>query len=223
MTPFEKLLEKKKLKLKAKKQARKKTLTGKDDDDEDKNGYSSSDFDDIDMNDPYFAEEFQNDEFKMPKKKNKDKKKSSDDIDEDKLQQQKELELLLDDGDDEKAHFSLKKIQESEEMSSKKKKRKLKKLKKSGAMLEDAADTFELNIKDERFGAVFNKPDYNIDPTDSSFKKTKGMEKLIQEKIKRRYDADDTNEVTEESPAKKKHKDIQLNMLVKNIKRKVGK
>lgn len=175
------------------------------------------------MNDPYFAEEFQNDEFEKPKKKKKDKKKKNlnDEDDEEKMQAQKELELLLDDGDDEKAHFSLKKIQENEEMSSKKKKRKLKKLKKSGVKVEDVADNFELNVGDERFKAVFNKPDFNIDPTDPGFKKTKGMEKLIHEKIKRRYEKDD--EIAEELPAKKKHKDVHLNLLVKNIKRKVGK
>jgi hypothetical protein len=225
LTPFERILEKKKLKKKAKKQARKKKIAGEDGDEEgEKNGYSSSDFDDIDMNDPFFAEEFQNKEFEMPKKKKKDKRKNynNDEEDEEKLQAQKELELLLDDADDEKAHFSLKKIQESEEMSSKKKKRKLKKLKKDGVKIEEIADNFELNVRDERFRAVFNKPDYNIDPTDSNFKKTKGMEKLIQEKIKRRYDDDDYG-VSEEQPSKKKQKDVQLNMLVKNIKRKVGK
>lgn len=220
LTPFEKILEKKKLKKKAKKQARKKKLNGNDE--EEKNGYSSSDFDEIDMNDPYFAEEFQNDEFEKPKKKKKDKKKKfeNDEHDEEKLQAQKELELLLDDGNDDKAHFSLKKIQENEEMSSKTKKRKLKKLKKKGIKVEENTDNFELNVGDERFKAVFNNPNFNIDPSDSSFKKTKGMEKLIQEKIKRRYD-DET--ISEELPAKKKHKDVQLNMLVKNIKRKVGK
>lgn len=224
LTPFEKILEKKKLKKKAKKQTRKKKLTGDDDDDDEadaKNGYSSSDLDDIDMNDPFFAEEFENDEFEKPKRK-KDKKKKAivESGDEQKLQAQKELELLLDDGSDKKAHFSLKKIQENEEMSSKKKKRKLKKLKKSGAKIEDVIDNFELNVGDNRFGAVFSKPDYNIDPTNPSFKKTKGMEKLIQEKLKRRHDND---AVLEELPAKKKHKDVHLSMLVKNIKRKVGK
>ncbi|CRK97429.1 CLUMA_CG010818, isoform A [Clunio marinus] len=234
LTPFEKILEKKKLKKKARKEARKKKFKNDDednDDDDDEDGYSSSDFDDIDMNDPYFAEEFANNEFKMPKKMSnkKQKKKSSQnsDDDEEKKRRQMELELLLSDAtEDKKAHFSLKQIQENETMSSSKRKRRMKKSKKE-AIKELPDDNFELNIKDDRFNAVYSKPDFNIDPTDPNFKKTKGMEVLIQEKLKRRYNDDagessikpDTNH-----PEKKiKTKDVALNMLVKNIKRKVGK
>lgn len=202
--------------------ARKEKFKKEGDEDGDKDGYSSSDFDDIDMNDPYFAEEFQNDEYEKPKSKKKDKKKKAknDEVDESDLLAQKELELLLDDGNDEKSHFSLKKIQESEDMSSKKKKRKLKKLKKSGVKVEEATDNFKLNTGDSRFGAVFSNPEFNIDPTDASFKKTKGMEVLIQEKLKRRFD----NEQPEDLPVvKKKAKNVELSMLVKNLKRKMGK
>ncbi|XP_070492045.1 ESF1 homolog [Chironomus tepperi] len=223
LTPFEKILEKKKLKKKAKKEQRKKKLKGGEDENE--NGYSSSDFDDIDMNDPYFAEEFANGEFKMPSKKsskNKKNQKSDDDSEaEEKLQAQKELELLLEDNEEEKSHFSLKKIQENEEMTSSKKKRKLKKLKKQGINVEEPVDNFELNVQDDRFKAVFSQPEFNIDPTNSGYKKTKGMEKLIQEKLKRRH-TDDV-EQTEVVEKKKKIKDVSLNLLVKNIKKKVGK
>lgn len=223
LTPFEKILEKKKQKKKAKKEQRKKKLKG--DDDENENGHSSSDFDDIDMNDPYFAEEFANGDFKMPNKKGSKKKKHENAEDnpeaDEKLKAQKELELLLEDNEEEKSHFSLKKIQENEDMSSSKKKRKLKKLKKQG-LTEEPVDNFELNVKDDRFKAVFSQPEFNIDPTNSGYKKTKGMEKLIQEKLKRRHtdDVEHTDDVVEK---KKKIKDVSLNLLVKNIKRKAGK
>ncbi|CAG9804464.1 unnamed protein product [Chironomus riparius] len=223
LTPFEMILEKKKQKKKARKEQRKKKLKGGDDDNE--NGYSSSDFDDIDMNDPYFAEEFANGDFKMPSKKGSKKKKNEkleDDPEaEEKLKAQKELELLLEDNEDEKSHFSLKKIQENEEMTSSKKKRKIKKLKKQGINVDEPVDNFELNVQDDRFKAVFSQPDFNIDPTNAGFKKTKGMEKLIQEKLKRRHT--DDAEQTETAEKKKKIKDISLNLLVKNIKRKAGK
>lgn len=223
LTPFEKILEKKKQKKKVKKELRKQKLKGDANED---NGYSSSDFDDIDMNDPYFAEEFANGEFKMPSKKNKNNKKKeqlSDDPDnEEKLKAQKELELLLDDNEDEKSHFSLKKIQESEEMSSKKKKRKLKKLKKQGITTEEPVDNFELNVKDDRFSAVYSQPEFNIDPTNPGYKKTKGMEKLIHEKLKRRQ-TDEGHPEDSAEPTKKKIKDVSLNLLVKNIKKRVGK
>ena len=177
------------------------------------------------MNDPYFAEEFANGEFKMPSKKSSKKKKNKaleDPEAEEKLKAQKELELLLEDNDDEKSHFSLKKIQENEEMTSSKKKRKLKKLKKQGIKVEEAVDNFELNVQDDRFKAVFSQPEFNIDPTNSGYKKTKGMEKLIQEKLKRRH-TDDVEQHTDIAEKKKKIKDVSLNLLVKNIKRKVGK
>lgn len=220
LTPFEKILEKKKQKKKAKIDARKmkRTKGGVD------GGDSSSD-DDIDMNDPYFAEEFANGEFEMTKKTSKNKKKKEkamrDESDEEeKLMAQKELELLLDDGEYEKSHFSLKKIQDSETMTSSKRKRKLKKSKKDLSDL--PIDNFEINLKDDRFSAVYSKPDFNIDPTDPGFKKTKGMEVLIQEKLKRRYNDDDGGLFV---PADKKPKtrDVSLKMLVKNIKRKAGK
>lgn len=233
LTPFEKILEKKKLKQKARKEARKKKFKGDgEDDDEDENGYSSSDFDEIDMNDPYFAEEFANDEFKMPKKKlsknkkNKIKKAARDESDnEDKERAQKELELLLDDGTDDKAHFSLKKIQEDEQMSSSKRKRRLKKSKKD-YKTDQPVDSFELNIKDDRFNAVYTQPEFNIDPADPNFKKTKGMEVLIQEKLKRRYNDDDGAASTSNglsTEKKQKTKDVSLKMLVKSLKRKAGK
>ena len=226
LTPFEKILEKKKLKKKAKKEARKKKFkNGDDDTSEDE--YSSSDFDDIDMNDPYFAEEFANDEFKMPKKLSKNKKKEqksqqNESDEEEKLRAQKELELLLDDGTDEKAHFSLKKIQDNETMSSSKRKRHLKKSKKESKN-EQPVDNFELNIKDDRFNAVYTQPEFNIDPTDPNFKKTKGMDVLIKEKLKRRYNDNDVALGSNGSVEKKQKKDVSLNLLVKSIKRKAGK
>lgn len=181
ITPFEKIIEKKKQKSKLKKLAR----TGNEKSKE-KDGYSSSDFDDIDMNDPFFAEEFQNDEFEKPKKKkNKNRKKLMRDESPETLNAKNDLELLLDDNNDAKSHFSLKEIQKNEEITSKKKK-KLKKMKKGDDTMND---NFELNVADSRFSAVFSNPEFNIDPTDPHFKKTKGMEKLIEEKLKRRYNS----------------------------------
>lgn len=216
LTPFEKILEKKKTKKKAKKEARKKKIEGENDS-EVENGYSSDDFD-VDMNDPFFAEEFADREFEKPKKsKNKSKKKSEEVSDEQQIQAEQELALLLDDGDDDKAHFSLKKIQEKEEMTKSKKKRKLKKSKQNQESNSDPVDNFALNINDNRFAAVYTSADFNIDPSDPHFKKTKGMETLIHEKLKRRTD----DEPIPSSNAKKPKKDISMNLLVKNIKRKV--
>lgn len=229
LTPFEKILEKKKDKKKAKKDARKKKIKAQlnsgseEDEDDNENGYSTDEEYSEYLNDPYFAEEFANKEFEKPKKKKKvAKKQENSDEEDDKARAQKELELLLDDGEEEKAHFSLKKIQDQETMSSSKRKRHLKKSKKELQARSEPVDSFELNVKDNRFAAVYTAPEYNIDPTDPSFKKTKGMEVLIQEKLKRRYNDNNGSEVQQEPAKKSKTKDVSLNLLVKNIKRKVA-
>lgn len=209
LTPFEEILEKKKQKKNEKKMKKQQ---------EHENGYSSSDFDDIDMNDPFFAEEFDNEEFEKPKKlssKSKSKKNRNDEDDEEAIQAKKELELLLD--DEGKAHFSLKNIQKNEQLETSKKKKK--KLKKKKSNEEQGTDDFKINVADDRFAAIYNQAEFNIDPTSSSFKKTKAMDELIQEKLKRRTEHDESNEKSHKKP---RNDDASLKMLVKSIKRKTG-
>lgn len=167
---------------------------------------------DIDMNDPYFAEEFNKPEFKKQKSGGKRKEKSEEIVDDEEEKKKAELELLLDD-DDGKAHFSLKKIQESE---SDKKSRRKKKLKAKMNEQKQALPDFEVNVHDERFSALYNSHHFNIDPSDPNFKKTKNMEKLIQEKLKRRP----ADVPVEEHQPKKSKEDAELSLLVKNVKRK---
>lgn len=198
MTPFEQYLEKKKEKRKEKKKQKK-----EQDDDSDMPS-------DIDINDPYFAEELNNPEFKKPKKQTD--KLEEDDDDE---QKQKELELLLmnNNDDENKKHFSLKKIQESE--STKKKKWKNKKKDTE----ERAEDNFKVNINDDRFSALFTSHLYNIDPTDPNFKKTKGMETLVSEKLKRRLENGNESIKVKKVKTDKK-RNAELSTLVKSVKRK---
>lgn len=221
LTPFEQILEKKRLKKKSKKEERKQKFkaekaSGSEDSEEDQNGYSSDDVD-VDLNDPYFAEEFANGEFDKPKKPKKKVKEVNPESEDEEARKQAELALLLDDGQDEKAHFSLKKIQDSEDMSKSKRKRKFKKGKGKEEKKPEAADNFKMNVGDNRFAAVFSEPDFNIDPTDSHFKKTKGMEVLIHEKLKRRQ----PDELPKDS-AKKPKKDVSMKILIKNVKRKIA-
>ncbi len=69
--------------------------------------------------------------------------------------------------DDDKEHFDYKNIVKTE------KKKKKKKLKKNTAVKED---NFKIDVTDERFSAVFDKADYNVDPSNPNFKKTKAMQ-----------------------------------------------
>ncbi|KAG7308779.1 hypothetical protein JYU34_006012 [Plutella xylostella] len=214
LTPFEKLIEKKKEKKKQKKLERKQKLNENTSDGEQEDASDDDIPSDVDMNDPYFAEEFNKPEFKKSKDKNKKKNKPTEETEEDE-NGKAELELLLDDEDDGKAHFSLKKIQEAEAPS--KKSRRKKKMKEKMMEQKQTLPDFEVDVNDQRFSALFNSHHYNIDPSDPNFKKTKNMERLIQEKLKRR--PVDTP-ATEDQPAKKSREDAEMSILVKNIKRK---
>lgn len=248
LTPFEKIIEKKKDKKKLKKIERKKKLSGKGGDgadndgegeEEDDGGWSSDDApDDVDMNDPFFAEEFANGEFDTTTKKSKKKKAKAlaaaaaeANVDGDK-QIQAELALLMDDGDSdqEKAHFSLKKIQdmENETKSKSKRKKKLQLKRKRTEIDADKKlyeDNFNINVDDQRFSSIYTSHHFNIDPTSSSFKKTKGMDQIIDEKLKRRRTDSETleSEVLIGGSEGKKNKDVSMNLLVKSLKRKIKK
>lgn len=188
LTPFEQYLEKRKAKKKAKMAERKKLREGNENESENsdsEDGVPS----DIDMNDPYFAEEFKNVKPKSKKKSSKERvSEIADSVDEE--QRNAELELLLMDKteDEGRAHFDMKKIEENES-SSKSKKKRQKKLKKYSDKIE-TVDDFKINVHDQRFEALFKSHHFNIDPADPRFRKTKGTEALIEEKMKRRADGE---------------------------------
>lgn len=229
LTPFEKLIEKQKKKKKLrdmkKNGVKKDTLEDSDDEEDIPDG--------IDMNDPYFAEEFASGDF-APKKSQLKKKSAKEQQkldEEEQKREQEQLALLLDDDDGDRSHFSLKKIQKAEsaeETTSKRKRKRL--LKKSKEEIlerkskNEANDGFEMNLSDDRFGAIYNSHLYNIDPTDPNFKKTKVMEKIISEKLKRKKDSNGDEVEAEEVPQKKNKKHMEKvanQMLVDKLKRKL--
>uniref|UniRef100_A0A182J152 Uncharacterized protein n=1 Tax=Anopheles atroparvus TaxID=41427 RepID=A0A182J152_ANOAO len=249
VNPFEKILQKKKEKSKRRKELKKRRKRGEQDGSEgEANGDDDSSDDDtpygVDLNDPFFASAFDENEFDVGNKQRSKKKEREAKKQQTKEQEEREaaeearrkaeLELLLDDGQDNRAHFNLRAIQESEldlKSVSKSKRRRI--LKKSKQQIEEqrnakgATDDFEVDVEDTRFGAIFSKADYNIDPTNPAFKKTKAMERLIEHKLKKRQLAE--NDVREndgtgaEQGTKKAKKDVATTMLVKSIKRKIGK
>ena len=173
LTPWEKYLEKKRDK---KKKKGKKDDLHEDDEDDIPEG--------IDMSDPFFAEELGEDYVKSKKVKNKKKEKREKYPDaNDNPEDSKELSLMVMDSDDEKDHFDFKHIMEAENNEGKSKKKKWKKKKKELEVPKD--DNFSVDVGDNRFSAVFNHPEFNIDPTNPNFKKTKNMEKILGEKQKR--------------------------------------
>ncbi|XP_072742594.1 ESF1 homolog [Anoplolepis gracilipes] len=216
LTPFEQYLEKRKAKKKAKREQKKLKEESQKSDSEDSLPF------DVDMNDKYFAEEFKNMKSSRKNKK-KDKEASVDSSNEQEENQRKaELELLLMDQDEDgKKHFNMKQIEENATMSKSKRKR----LSKKKIVQEIKDDDFEVNVKDPRFTALFTSHHFNIDPADPHYRKTKGTEALINEKLKRRIDdafdeahAEDNKQFKKPKTSEKLSTELQA--LVKSVKKK---
>ena len=212
-TPWEKYLQKKK----DKKKKGKKGKSGDDLCDDSEEDVPEG----VDLNDPFFAEELGEDYVKSEKaKKKKDKKKKKPKDDNENEEEDNKLGLMTMDSDDEKDHFDFKHIVEAENQEGKSKKKKWKKKKKELDVPVD--DNFSVNVEDNRFSAMFSRPDYNIDPTNPSFKKTKNMEKIIGEKQKRITSglvSEEKNLVT----SKKQKLDPELSQALKSVKNKWNK
>jgi len=213
--PWQKYLQKKKDKKKERRKVKEKKTDALVSDEE---GIP----DGVDMNDPFFAEEF-GDEFKNAEdsdKKSKKKKNKKKLDEEDQLGNDAEnngLGLMIMDSDDEKNHFNFKDIVEKETKSGKSKKWKKKKKEAS----KPVEDTFAVDVADERFGALFNRAEFNIDPTESNFKKTKNMEKIIAEKMKRIESSTQIKARGNSEPLAKKSKlDADTSLALKAVKNK---
>lgn len=116
-TPWEQQLAKRREKRKAQRQEKKKIEVAPPSDDEEEVDDVPSD---IDMNDPYFKEEFEKEEFRKKKSNSKSKKVEEASHSADEANKAAELELLLMDDNDGKRHFNLKSIIKDEKQSGKK-------------------------------------------------------------------------------------------------------
>uniref|UniRef100_A0A8C8B7Z5 ESF1 nucleolar pre-rRNA processing protein homolog n=1 Tax=Otus sunia TaxID=257818 RepID=A0A8C8B7Z5_9STRI len=210
LTPWQKYLEKKKEKRILKKK-RKAAAEREQSEDELPS--------DVDLNDPYFAEELEKTGLK-----NKPESVENTSEDEDEVEKQKaEMALLMmDDEDDTRKHFNYKKIVEQQNLSKKKKKLLMKKKE----LLED---DFQVNVADTRFQAMFTSPLFNLDPSDPNFKKTKAVEKILEEKARRREEKEQDlkeaskgqeNKMAKKGEVAKKAIDPALSMLIKSVKNK---
>ncbi|EGI59846.1 ESF1-like protein [Acromyrmex echinatior] len=179
LTPFEQYLEKRKAKRKAKKEERKKS-----EDESQKSDSEDSVPSDVDMNDKYFTDELKNSKLSHKKETKNNEADVGSLNEQENSRHEAELELLLMDQDEDgKKHFNMKQIEENATMSKSKRKR----LNKKKNVQEEAKeDDFEVNVKDPRFTALFTSHHFNIDPADPHYRKTKGTEALINEKLKRR-------------------------------------
>ncbi|XP_033638368.1 ESF1 homolog [Asterias rubens] len=246
-TPWENFLEKKKDKKKKLKGLKKQQLNeakehsdGAFSDDELPTG--------VDLNDPFFKDALREDGvegIKKKSKKTKGKKQEAEIDDEEReriKQKQLELELLFMDDEDGKKHFNLKAIMENEQNQGKKMSRK----KKRKLQQEETAkfeDDFEIDVKDQRFQAMFSSHLYAMDPSDPQFKKTKATEALQAERQVQRKKEDQrrldtarkvstvtSKTVPDATPKASSQSDVskqssrgaELSMLVKSVKNKTN-
>lgn len=209
LTPWEQFLEKKKEKKRLKK--KQKALAEESSEDELPS--------DVDMNDPYFAEEVKKIEKKKSVKSATDGPSPEEEAEIEKQKAEMAL-LMMDEEEEYKKHFNYNKIVEHQNLSKKKKKQLMKKKE----LLED---DFEVNVKDARFQAMYTSHLFNLDPSDPNFKKTKAMEKILEEKARQREQKE--QELTQ--AIKKKESEIQkesqkrsidpaLSILIKSVKNK---
>ncbi|KAG5325928.1 ESF1 protein, partial [Acromyrmex heyeri] len=215
LTPFEQYLEKRKAKKKAKKEERKKSK-----EESQKSDSEDSVPSDVDMNDKYFMDELKNSKLSHKKETKNNEADVGSLNEQENSQHEAELELLLMDQDEDgKKHFNMKQIEENATMSKSKRKR----LNKKKNMQKEAKeDDFEVNVKDPRFTSLFTSHHFNIDPADPHYRKTKGTEALINEKLKRRAgnEAHTENDKQFKKPKTDGKLPTELQALVKSVKKK---
>ncbi|XP_074655065.1 ESF1 homolog [Tubulanus polymorphus] len=182
LTPWEEYLKKKREKKKQKRAEKKNEIKGTSDETtEDIAAFSDDDIpSDIDINDPYFKEEL-GENVNKKKGSNKKTKKGEKARDVEDESVQPELNLLTMDEDDNREHFNLKDILKNEKKN-KKKKKKLAAIEAT----KQIKDTFKVNVNDKRFNAMYTSHLFNIDPSSHEYKKTKAMDDIVKEKLKRR-------------------------------------
>lgn len=221
-TVFEQQLRKQKEKRKLKKKQAAAGETPADaESEEEKSGDDENDdkFDDdlvdVDMNDPFFRDAFDEVDFGVSaadKSKKKAREFFSDDARISKYQKEKNdkaerkgkkakpvetealdpsLALLVED-DDGKGYDLKALIKEHKQSSKTGKKHKNSKVPTTAT----PADKFNVDVADPRFSVLYENPVYSIDPTHPQFKATKGMDELQQERQRRRIKSDRETEAT---------------------------
>ncbi|PIA89536.1 Pre-rRNA-processing protein esf1 [Cercospora beticola] len=163
------------------------------------NGADADSEDDDPFNDPFFNDPaLAAKQEKAAKKAERDAKRAEKEKAAVEAEGRKaELELLMA-GEDGAEHFDMRDIEKAERQAKKKGKH-AKKNKK-----DVVEDDFKVETNDPRFAALFESHEYAIDPTNPKFKKTKGMETLLEEGRKKRKGRH--NEEDDDAPPKESRK-----------------
>ncbi|KAI2621255.1 hypothetical protein GGR54DRAFT_94619 [Hypoxylon sp. NC1633] len=145
--------------------------------------------DDLGFNDPFFttdepAKKSKHTEKKEDRRKRRETKEAEA---AETAAQRAQLERLMADDSKEAVehldHFDMNEIVRAEKQKSKKHKKKGKKGEEDHGGLQEG---FEMDVKDDRFKAVFDTHEFAIDPSNPKYKGTQGMKKLLEERRKKR-------------------------------------
>ncbi|EPS38072.1 hypothetical protein H072_8222 [Dactylellina haptotyla CBS 200.50] len=186
-TTIEKYVRKEKERKKARKEKMKEKRAGENGE---TNAGAESDeepVEDLGFNDPFFENpEKTNEETKMAKKQKKREEKEK--IAADQASKREELEALMANNEESALqHFSMNDILKREKLSKLKGKAAKRMAKKQGVKeAEGLQDDYKMDVKDPRFSAIYEKTEFAIDPTNPRYKKTQAMEKVMEERRKRR-------------------------------------
>jgi len=183
------------------------------------------------FDDPFFDEPMQSNAVHKKAEKQKRREEKAKEATE-KASKLAELELLVADDDNilgkdgkKLSHFDMKQVINAEKLKKAKKSKYKKVMPKAEGLQED----FEMDVKDPRFAAVFERHDFAIDPTNPRFVKTEGTQKLMEERKKRsaaRSGKDDAAPDEEDGRQRKRKKNAkdgkkdELQSLVQSLKKK---
>ncbi|KAG0636475.1 hypothetical protein HOY80DRAFT_925687 [Tuber brumale] len=148
---------------------------------------------DLGFNDPFFADAPASKSTEKKEKKRKDREVKSAEAAENAFKRA-ELELLMAgedvDTDGKKLyHFDMKQIVKAEKNKGRKGRRR-----NAEPEPEGIQGGFEIDVRDPRFAAVYEKHEFAIDPTNPRFVKTKAMSKLLEERRNRTQKRNDNRE-----------------------------
>jgi len=185
--------------------------------------------DDLGFDDPFFTTEGTAPTKASVRKEERLKKRAAKEAeDAENAAQKAQLQLLMEDdttGGANLDHFDMKEIMRAEKLKNKKKKARkgAKGVEDQGGLQED----FAIDVKDDRFTAVFESHEYAIDPSNPKFKATDGMKKLLEEGRKKRKAGDDVPADDRPHKSSKKGKakgdGVELDSLINSVKRKASK
>jgi hypothetical protein len=159
---------------------KKKKKEGNHGDEETTHGDHGNEQSDLGFDDPFFSEDVA---MTMSEKPGKSKRRSKKAVVEGDEQNKSELELLMmeEEGQKDRAHFSLDAILQSEEKAGKKRRKR-----KETSQVQPVKDSFEVDVKDTRFSALYSSHEFAPDPSHPHFRATKAMSAIMEERRKRR-------------------------------------